>query len=113
MPFAISQLSVSWVEKWDKRLWIDPPFHLFREVVQKIKEDRTQGILVVPLWDWKPCWKDVLARLSIPFASAKKSSCMQGTTLVHCNSGCGLPYHSWLTEVSSLTVPAHQTMGQN
>ena len=46
--------------KWDKRLWIKSPFHLLVEVVQKVKEDRTQAILVVPLWDWKPWWKDVL-----------------------------------------------------
>ena len=47
--------------KWDSRLWINPPFHLSGEVVQKLKEDGTQVILVVPLWDCKPWWKDVLA----------------------------------------------------
>ena len=46
--------------KWDKRLWISPPFHLLGEVAQKLKEDRTQTILLVPLWGWKPWWKDVL-----------------------------------------------------
>ena len=51
----------AWAVKWHKRLWINPPFHLLGEVVQKIKEDGTQAILVVPLWDWKPLWKDVLA----------------------------------------------------
>ena len=50
----------AWTVKWDKRLWINPPFHLLGEVVQKPKEDHTQVILVVPLWDWKPWWKDVL-----------------------------------------------------
>ena len=44
----------AWAVKWDKTLWINPPFHLSGEVVQKTKEDRTQAILVVPLWDWKP-----------------------------------------------------------
>ena len=47
--------------KWDKRLWINPSFHLFGEVVQKIKEHCTQGILVVPSCYWKPWWKVVLA----------------------------------------------------
>ena len=50
----------AWAVKWEKRLWINPPFHLLGEVVQKLKEDCTQAILVVPLWDWKPWWKDVL-----------------------------------------------------
>ena len=51
----------AWAVKWDKRLWIKPPFHLLGDVVQKLKEGRTHAILVVPLWDWKPWWKDVLA----------------------------------------------------
>ena len=51
----------AWAVKWDKRLWINPSFHLFGEVVQKIKEERTKAILVVPLWDWKQWSKDVLA----------------------------------------------------
>ena len=50
----------AWAAKWNKGLWINPPFHLLGEVVQKIKEDGTQAILVVPLWDWKPWWKDLL-----------------------------------------------------
>ena len=50
-----------WAVKWDKRLWINPPFYLLGEVVQKRKGDRTQAILIVPLWDSKPWWKDVLA----------------------------------------------------
>ena len=50
----------AWALKWDKRLWINPPFHLLGDVVQNLKEDSTQAILVLPLWDWKPWWKDVL-----------------------------------------------------
>ena len=51
----------AWAVNWDERLWINPPFHFLGELVQKIKEDRTQAILAVPLWDWKPWWKDALA----------------------------------------------------
>ena len=44
----------AWALKGDKRLWINPPFHLLGEVDQKIEEDRTQAILVVPQCNWKP-----------------------------------------------------------
>ena len=43
----------AWAVKWDKRLWINSPFHLLEEVVQILKEYHTQAILVVPLWDCK------------------------------------------------------------
>ena len=51
----------AWAVKWDKRLWIKRPFHLLGEVVQKMKKDRNQAILVVPLWDWNLWCKDFLA----------------------------------------------------
>ena len=51
----------AWAVKRDQRLWINSLSHLFGEVLQRLKEDRTQAILVVPRWDWKPWWKDVLA----------------------------------------------------
>ena len=44
----------AWTHKWDKKLWINPPFHLIQQVIHKIKQDKTQAILVVPLWDDKP-----------------------------------------------------------
>ena len=37
-----------------QKLWINPPFHLIQQVIHKIKQDKTQAILVVPLWDDKP-----------------------------------------------------------
>ena len=51
----------AWAVKWVKRLRIKPPFHLFPEVVQKLKEVRTQAIRVVPLFDSKPWWKEFSA----------------------------------------------------
>ena len=46
-----SQISLSdaWARKWDKKLWINPPFHLILQVIHKIKQDKTRAILVVPL----------------------------------------------------------------
>ena len=52
----------AWTQKWDKKLWINPPFHLIQQVIDKIKQDKTQAILVVPLWDDKPWfqeWQDI------------------------------------------------------
>ena len=43
-----------WAPKCNRRLWINPPYHLLGEVVPKLKDDRTQAILVVPLWYSKP-----------------------------------------------------------
>ena len=45
--------------KWDKKLWINPPFHLIQQVIHKIKQDKTQAILVVPLWDDKPWFQEL------------------------------------------------------
>ena len=49
----------AWTQKWDKKLWIDPPVHLIQQVIHKIKQDKTQAILVVPLWDDKPWFQEL------------------------------------------------------
>ena len=49
----------AWTHKWDKKLWINPPFHLIQQVIHKIKQDKTQAILVVPLWDDKPWFQEL------------------------------------------------------
>ena len=49
----------AWTHKWDKKLWINPPFHLIQQVIHKIKQDKTQAILVVPLWDDKPWFQEM------------------------------------------------------
>ena len=49
----------AWTHKWDKKLWINPPFHLIQQVIQKIKQNKTQAILVVPLWDDKPWFQEL------------------------------------------------------
>ena len=55
----------AWAVEWVTRLWMNPPIHFLGDVVPKNKEDRTQAILVVPLWDWKPWWKDFLAMTAV------------------------------------------------
>ena len=49
----------AWTHKWDKKLCINPPFHLIQQVIHKIKQDKTQAILVVPLWDDKPWFQEL------------------------------------------------------
>ena len=44
----------AWIQKWDKKLCINPLFQLIQQVIHKIKQDKTQAILIVPLWDDKP-----------------------------------------------------------
>ena len=46
-------------KKWDKKPCINPPFHLTQQVINKIKQDKTQAILVVPLWDDKPWFQEL------------------------------------------------------
>ena len=41
----------AWAPKWDKKLWINSPFYLIQDIINKINQDKTQAILVVPLWD--------------------------------------------------------------
>ena len=38
---------------------MNPPFHLIQQVIHKIKHDKTQAILVVPLWDDKPLFQEL------------------------------------------------------
>ena len=53
-------------QKWDKKLWIDPPFHLIQQVIHKIKQDRTQAIVVVFLWDDKS-WLQELQHICVDY----------------------------------------------
>ena len=41
-----------------QEVWINPPFHLIQQVIHKIKQDKTQAILVLPLWDDKPWFQE-------------------------------------------------------
>ena len=54
----------AWTQKRDKKLWINPPFHLIQQVIHKINQDKTQAILLVPLWDDEP-WFQELQDISV------------------------------------------------
>ena len=38
---------------------MNPPFHLIQQVIHKIKQDKTQAVLVVPFWDDKPWFQEL------------------------------------------------------
>ena len=101
----------AWALKRERRLWINTAFHLLGEVVQKLKEDRTQAILVVPLWNWKPWCKDVLAMTvdSIRLPHDVKLYARDDT--------CPLRQRPWPTVAflgdGGLISDRHRTMGQN
>ena len=54
-----SLIIITWTQTWDNKLWITPPFHLIQQVMHKIKQDKTQAILVVPLSDDKPWFQEL------------------------------------------------------
>ena len=82
--------SDAWTHKWDKKLWINPPFHLIQQVIHKIKQEKTQAILVVPLWDDKPLVSGITRHLCrLHRTSPGRLSCMPGTTTGP------LPQRSW------------------
>ena len=49
----------AWTQKWDKKLWINPPFHSTQQVIHKTKQDKTRAILVAILWDDKPWFQEL------------------------------------------------------
>ena len=49
----------AWTQKWDKKLWISPLFHLIKQVIHKIKYNKTQAIFGVFLWDDNPWFQEL------------------------------------------------------
>ena len=59
---ALDGFSVPW--GGGERVWLSPPWRLLPRVLAKIKEDRAQGILILPLWRsqvWFPLALDLNA----------------------------------------------------
>lgn len=55
--FAIDAFTLNWAE-W--KFYAFPPFGIIAKVLQKIREDRAEGIVVVPLWtsqNWFPVFQ--------------------------------------------------------
>ncbi|XP_031328844.1 uncharacterized protein LOC116160094 isoform X1 [Photinus pyralis] len=50
---AVDAFTVNWV---DKNFYAFPPFALILRVLQKIKSDNAEGVLVVPFWPTQPWW---------------------------------------------------------
>ena len=107
----------TWTQKWYKKLWMNPPFHLIQQVIHKIKQDKTQAILVVPLWDDKP-WFQELQDICVNYIELRgRLSCTPGTTQVPCESAPGVRLHSCWKEgfltLSLLILRLTLVLGQN
>ena len=85
--------------KWDKKLWINPPFDLIQQVIHKIEHNKTQAILVVPLWDDKP-WFQELRDICVDYIERTPE-----TTQFPCDRAPGVRSHSWWME-GFLTLPS-------
>lgn len=88
-------LSLNWKALQEHhRLWANPPFSILLEVLQKIKRERLQPLLLVaPRWT-SARWRPLLLELSVAHVSLKPTSPIyirHGTTLA--------PPPRWTTEV--------------
>ncbi|KAA6374375.1 MAG: hypothetical protein EZS28_030096, partial [Streblomastix strix] len=53
--------------KWSKvKLYIHPPIPVLNKVLQKMKQDKAQGIVIAPIWPGQS-WNTKLKNLSIKF----------------------------------------------
>ena len=59
LAFATDAFSLTWSEN---DLFLFPPFSLAGRVIQKVLQDRTSGILVLPKWPTQP-WYPLVTRL--------------------------------------------------
>ena len=58
---AFNGLLLDW--SWPATLWLNPPWHLLPQVLEKLRASRSQGILIYPYWPLQP-WFQEVQRLS-------------------------------------------------
>ena len=55
-------------------LWMNPPFSLLEEVLDKIVREGAQGVLVVPVWTSLP-WFDILGMIAVHWFNVPHDTC--------------------------------------
>ena len=55
--FAVDAFSIQWT---NHLFYIFPPFSLLPRIMQKIEEDKTQAIIIAPLWPTQVWWPELL-----------------------------------------------------
>ena len=70
--------AVSWSR--EEFLWCNPPFSKFQQVVEKLKKDQAQCILIMPDWPSRPFWHEVqgLRKASVYFSPGSEIFELEG-----------------------------------
>ena len=55
--FAIDMFSLTWS---DEVFFMFPPFSLISKILQKVEEDKTDAVLVAPVWPTQAWWPSLL-----------------------------------------------------
>ena len=85
-----SAFNHNWNE--EQQLWINPPFNIIDEIINKIKKDQAKAILVTPEWE-KETWFQDANKLSIELplkSKVTKDTFFPGIT--NNETGVGLPH---------------------
>ena len=58
--FAIDAFHLSWGKY---KFHASPPFSIISKVLQKVREDKATGLIVVPFWPTQVCWPTLMNML--------------------------------------------------
>ena len=58
-------------------LWINPPWHLLPQVLEKLRTSRTRGILVYPYWPLQPWFQEVQRLSAVHFRLPPPHLCVR------------------------------------
>ena len=88
---AIDAFSLDWREQY---FYAFPPFSLIKRVLQKVEQDQSQGIIIVPMWNtqvWFPRLLHLLIDFPVTFPKGPR------TLLLPLNREKAHPLHKKLT----------------
>ena len=61
VPRCWTEENDAFKQDWSKEklLWLNPPFDNFEKVINKLKEDRAQAVLILPRLEYRDWWTDL------------------------------------------------------